>query len=534
MGWMRNTILKYLQINDTVKSAVKKEVKDTKMELGIYGENLLQKYYQEYNSVLFTGDASLIEEFVKERSKPCTMGEDTQSFWRTVDKSVMKIHYPLASSISRTMANVLFGDELSFRADTGNKEKSKKMSERLQSIYKENDYRELFQKGSMLESYSGSLGAPIVIDTDFTDHPIIQWYPAEQIDLKTKYGKIYEVIFNNSYEADNHEYTLKTVCGHGYIAYELYDDKKREVPLDMVPEVADLKDIAIVDTKGKPIKALMAVFKPNKTVSATTVDMPYGASDYEGLYGIFDSLDEIVSAWSDTYRNSRIVTFTSEDNLKRDPKTGDVLPINKFGINTLVLYDSNPTAGKETRHERSIPDIDVSAYKEGFENYIKVALQKVGLSPITMGLLDSISRLSSSESLAEREKVTLKTWQEKSKLWKEFLVRLSRLLLLFDDMKDMVPVERNGAKIYTITDTYDYDFLIDFPQYAFPSREEQLRNGVLAMSNRLVDLDTILNELYGDEYDKDYIAKMKENILKENENVAKKPVLTTIPPKITL
>ena len=99
---------------------------------------------------------------------------NNKSFWSKVTDDVVKIHYPLPSAISRSMAHILFGDQIKFRVDTGNKDKSKKLNDRLDSIYEENNLNELLQKGAMMESYSGSLGAPIVIDSDFTDHPIIQ------------------------------------------------------------------------------------------------------------------------------------------------------------------------------------------------------------------------------------------------------------------------------------------------------------------------------------------------------------------------
>ena len=92
---------------------------------------------------------------------------NNQSFWSKVDDSVVKVHYPLASAISRTMSHILFGDDISFAVDTGNKERTKKLNERINNIYKDNNYNQLFQKGAMIESYSGSLGTPPVIDPRF-------------------------------------------------------------------------------------------------------------------------------------------------------------------------------------------------------------------------------------------------------------------------------------------------------------------------------------------------------------------------------
>ena len=40
------------------------------MELGLSGSTVEQKYYQQLNYALFTGDPDKIEEFIKERTKP--------------------------------------------------------------------------------------------------------------------------------------------------------------------------------------------------------------------------------------------------------------------------------------------------------------------------------------------------------------------------------------------------------------------------------------------------------------------------------
>ena len=52
--------------------------------------------------------------------------------------------------------------------------------------------------------------------------------------------------------------------------------------------------------------------------------------------------------------------------------------------------------------------------------------------------------------------------------------------------------------------------LVEFPQYVFPSKQEQLRNVIMAVNNKVLDRETAFDVLYADEYDEEYIKGMLE------------------------
>jgi hypothetical protein len=517
-----DSVRKFLGIDKQIQREVNKQMTSTLEEFKLVEiqQDRQFRFRQVENQIWFRGNPSDLEKFYKQKRYPNE--QYNTYFWREVTGKLVKIHYPLPSAISRHMSAILFGEDINLKVDAGSESLSKQLQERLDLILAENNIKELLERGAQIESYSGSLGAKIVIDPEFSDVPQIQFYPAEQIDLSSKYGKVYEICFNDDYVYDNNKYKLKSIYGKGYIHYELYDKDGRMVKLQSVPELASLKDVVFLGPDGKPIKLLMAAFKPNRAVSTEFVETNYGASDYEGLYGIFQALDELISAWNDYYRNGRIITFISEDNLMRDPTTGNAIPINKFGINDVILYDATTNNTKSQEVKRDIPELDVKPFRDGFKNLIEVALQRAGLSPISFGM-DSVSVISSGETLNVREKITLKTRQDKIKLWKEFLSKLLKLAMIFDSLQSASPSVSSENITYRLSELMDHKFMAEFPQYSSPSREEQIRILAQALEGKLIDIDTAVRELYKDEYTDEQLKTIVENIKKENPTSGEKP-----------
>jgi len=515
MGFVSEQIKKFLNINEDIKREVRSSMNLAKIELIETYPGALLDYSQALNYVWFQGLPQVIEEFYKTKSEP---GNYTQHyFWKDVNGEIVKLHYPLASSISRAMSSILFGEDVHMKVDTGNIRVSETLTNRLEKIMEDNNIKELLQRGAIMESYSGSLGAKIVVDSDFSQYPQIQFYAAEQIELETKYGKIVEIIFKDDYIYNGNKYKLKSKYGKGYIKYGLYDKDNKEVMLSSIPSLATLKNIAILGTDGEPLDIMLAVFKPNRVVSSNFNQSHYGASDYEGLYPVFNALDELLSVWNDHYRNGRITTFMSEDMLKRNPNTGEVVKPNAFGLNTVVLYDSTANMDKKSDVKRDIPKLDVMPFKEGFENYIKVSLQRVGLSPITFGF-DSVSRLSSAETLQEREKTTLRTRQDKVKLWDEFLTKLLRLIFIFDELGALTPSESGEEIVYQLTNDWDNTYLVEWAQYDSPSKEEQVRVLGEALKSNLITIEKAYHILYDEEYPEEEVLAMIAEAKSEQTN----------------
>ena len=92
----------------------------------------------------------------------------------------------------------------------------------------------------------------MILDTNFAELPIIKFHPSSEFELVNEYGRVIEIVFNDVYKHNKNKYILKSYYGKGYVKYRLFNDRKKEVPLATVPELAALKNFMIVDKDGRP------------------------------------------------------------------------------------------------------------------------------------------------------------------------------------------------------------------------------------------------------------------------------------------
>lgn len=452
------------------------------------GSILFDKNYSlEQNKVLYRGDTSEILRWYKTH-RPRNAMYTTNLFWRVVTGNAPIQHYPLANIITKTMVNLLFSDNPRVEALSGNLARDKKLNATLDDILKENEFGDLLQRSVELESYSGVVAYKFVMDPDFSDNPIIQAYPKEDIEVIKQYDRLSEIIFKDYYEVKDNKYVLWTICGRGYIDYKLFRDGKKleEVSVDTLDETRGLSRLEIMNSDGTPYKDILAIYKENKAG---------GLSDYNNLYDDFAALDEIYSNMIDFIRKSRIKTYIPETLLDQDVQTGKRSQRNEYDSSDIVLHDSNP-AGTTQEVKRDIVDINnsIQGYKDAFNNTLLNALSTAGLSPCSIGL-DIAGANSSALALNIRERVSLRTRSEKQKRWTEALEKLAKLLLSLSGAKVV------EGKMYL--NTYDKDIKVTFPEYETPSFSEQVATLSQALDANLIDLESALKMLYPDKSDEE-------------------------------
>jgi len=520
--WLSN----FLGVEETVKENVAKEFKESPVRSDVTFDAFTGKTEERMqfrnleNSVWFRGIPEELELFYKGYQHPIqNLGTTQNLFWQQVTGNTSKkLHFPLASAISRQMSAILFSDDISTKVDSGNKERDNKLSDRLYKIYEENEIRLLLQKAAQLESYSGGVAFKIAVDQEFSDYPMIQVYPQESIKIKTKYGKIYEIVFYDEYKYANSMYKLHSIYGKGYVRYRMYDTvTNKEVPVSVIPQYEGLKDMVFTGPDGEPLKLLMAVYKPNRALSAefSSENEAIGSSDYEGLASVFNELDSIFSSYAEyMLKAGKVFTFMTEDQLQR---TSDGTPIkpNIYGLDVIPIYDMSTSTDKKTEIKRDVPKLETQPFRDAFKDMINMALIRVGLSSVTFSL-DGVTTMMSRESLDSREKTTQKTREDKIKLWQEALNRLSKLVLIYEDLVYVQPTSDESTSIYRVENVYEYDFLTEFPQFESPTREKQIETLSNAIKNKLVDIKHAVYSLYSDEMSEEEMDEMIVNIKAEN------------------
>lgn len=455
------------------------------------------------NRIWFSANKDILLRFYK-ASAPINRLYPIQDFYRLTPGNIPIVHYPLADMITKTMVNLIFSEKPTI---TISKENSNNINEDItkivNDIYDDNDFEPLLQKAAELESYSGAVAFKPVLDPEFSEYPILIPYPKEDIELVKKYNRINAIIFKDYYAKDKDKFILYTECGRGYIDYRLMKvkdggSKPTLVSLDTLEETSGLKRLDFKTPDGQPVKMMMAVYKENKTSAK---------SDYNGIIDDFQALDEVYSNMMNFIRKSKVHVYIPENMCEKDEKGNTIKPRDYYSDYT-ILYDSNPE-GTNQEAKRDVIDIQntIKGYIDTFNEILKHAVLTTGLSTASIGY-DISGANASGEALSIREKVSMRTRSEKIHRWDEALKELTKLVLALHS-------NRVVNEYVIIDDTSKYDVLVAFAEYEKPTFDGIVQSLSVAREANLIDLDTSLEMLWGDEKTPEEIQLMKLNIQEE-------------------
>ena len=523
--WLGN---KFFKIGDTVEREVNKRLEKI-YKVNILGteiqKNTLFNYRQQEYKSWSLDSANKLLEFYNTQLNPSPYNTERLLFWSWVkDVNVPKLHYSAPQRVINQMKSLLFSSELDIHVLCKNKEKSKEQDSKLHKILADINLYELLQQSVNYETYSGTLSWKPTMDTDLSDSPIVECYPAEQIMFRAKRKKAQEIIYIDEYKKEKDKiFYLKSIYGKGYIKYELWDkDFKKLYPLNTIEELKGLKNIAIVDKNNKPIKILLSTYKKNREVNSEFPDSLYGGSDFQGVTDSFHLIDELYSQKMLVTRRSRPITRMSEALVPYDPNTGkSILP--KEYENDLLLTKKDSDLQEKGMIDRDVPTLAVAEYDKAIEEEMKNIFATIGMAYTTVGL-ETHSANISGIALETKEKMTVIIRNNKIRLWKAFLKESLRLLMIFNDLKTAKFVDDGQTITYMIEDEYDYTYQVEFPNYHDQSLDEKVDSVSKMMDAGLMDRKTAFDRVFGSEYteeERDQIilnAKMENNIpLLEND-----------------
>lgn len=450
-------------------------------------------------------------------------GGSRQLFWEWVRgiNNVPKLHYPAPEIIMNFQKGLIFADDLDINVVVANdkgeelEKESEEVTRTLKEILEENDHNEKYQTGSLMETYSGSLSFRIVFNEEISEYPIWIPYPAEKIKLRTILGKIQEVIYEDDYIEKKKRYRLKSHYGKGYIKYHLWEcddsgNEKKEVPIETLEQLqSGYNDIVITEDGKTPINLLLAPFKKNRTKSNEFLDSEYGGSDFEGITDVFHMIDELYSQKNLVLRRSRPMTTLNEQFLKKDENGNEIIP-KEWERDTIILRGGDTAKAEEVKPHREVPELKLQAYDESIKEELKNAWLKIGMSYTTVGL-EANSANASGVSLEIKERSTIIVRANKIKLWESFLKVAYRLSLLFNSLKEAnMSVQDDGTQVYTINNTFDYNYQIEFPVYNNQTFNEKLDEAIKARNGGIFDTKEAVNHALRDKY----TAEEKEEIVK--------------------
>jgi A118 family predicted phage portal protein len=440
-------------------------------------------------------------------------------FWRKVPSTYRQVHSGIPRLISDTMTRVLFSSGINYQVQyyqdaesmTPDEKESDRITDILRVILEDNRIMEQLAKGAFIESWAGGVVYKISNDPLASPFPLVEAVDPRNVTLLSYRGKVKAIIFKRFYEKNNqqryvHEEVYTTddedsalIENHLYLV-DPSDSKKKEVPLNTIPETSHLEPVIKFDK----IKGMLAFYKKNK-VSDEDV---HGVSDYEGSIDLYDVMDEICSEIAEEVRQNKTRLFIPANLVPRDDQ-GNPIPNNPFKVSYISLgQESQDQIHKETitapriegRHQELI---------EKYKDTLMKVLNNAGLSPITIGVTGLESLQSSDSTLQERQRTTSKTREIKIDLWQQLLKELFLKILEVYSLS-----ESSGDSKINFENT---DISVAFPAYISETIESKITTWGGALQMKVVSLEEAVRKIHGDDKTEDEIKQEIEKNRKDSE-----------------
>ncbi|PBC80122.1 SPP1 Gp6-like portal protein [Streptomyces sp. TLI_235] len=212
-----------------------------------------------------------------------------------------KLHVPLAADISRASADLLFSEPPRITVTDA------ATQDRIDQLITGGLHATLLE-GAEIGSALGGVYLRVVWDKEVRPTPWVTAVHADGAAPEFRYGVLTAVTFWTVIDSDGQK-VVRQLERHepGVIFHGVYegtlDNLGRAVPLaeyEQTQPLADLVDSSSAIKTGAP-KLLTAAYLPNMRPARAWRDVPaaayWGASDYQGVEGLFDALDETYSSW---------------------------------------------------------------------------------------------------------------------------------------------------------------------------------------------------------------------------------------------
>ena len=249
----------------------------------------------------YRGKAAELNQFYKQ------MDDSTGRFWGAVPTrglEIRKTHTGIPKIIVDTLANIVTRDlnDLDFTKIEQN--------DVWEAVESENKIKDLYSRSIQDALVIGDGAYKVSLDASLSEYPIVEWYAGDRVDFKRERGRIREVIFTDEYTSNGKTYTLKQICGFGYVDYKLYKGDT-EVPLGEIDETKGLQPVKFDNSFMLAVPFMITESERWKG---------RGASIYEAKTDNFDALDEAWSQWVHAMRTSRPIRSRHLHHARREER----------------------------------------------------------------------------------------------------------------------------------------------------------------------------------------------------------------------
>lgn len=345
-------------------------------------------------------------------------------FWAQVVKSQIATvtHVPIAGDISSTSAALLFSEHPKIKAE------NPETQARLDEIISLNGFNNTLLEAAEVASALGGVFLKLNWDSSLANYPIISIAQPDTAWFDCQFGIITGITFSKEVAEDNKYRTYRLLEYHtpGRIENALYVSRNSKeigdrIPLNSIAETADLQDI--IDTG---ITGLAAWYVPNIKPNKAHRGLPVGASDYQGILSLMNSLDEAMTSLIRSIRLGQMRIYAPEAYFQ---KKGNTFTFDTFreaymGLN--IPIGDNP---QEIKVEQA--EIRAEEHINSALNYMRQIYNSASYSPQSFGL-DINGQAESGTALNIRERKSFITTAKKAEYWQPVIRQILEAALIID------------------------------------------------------------------------------------------------------
>ncbi len=343
------------------------------------------------------------------------------SFWRETYGCTRRFHMPIAAEMATVSADLLFAEPPSIFVGTADDQ------QRLDELATINELTsKLYCAAELCAAYgdvylklnwnSRIAKAPIINVV----HPMLTWPEYEQGIITSIHFFSCICIETSKWEWTHEIYTK------GFI----YSAKAIGASFTEPPQFMDYTE------QRTGLNEILAVHIKNMTPRRMEWDITRGRSDYEGLIGVMDALDEAYSSWIRDVNLGKARLIVPSDYFHNKPifNTGEHVKAFDKEDEIFVAMDIDPQYANGTGIFQSQFDIRDQQHKRTCDSLLERIITSAGYSPQTFGLNIGGSA-ESGTALNIRERKTYTTKAKKELYWRTKLEELLSAMLKLDELK---------------------------------------------------------------------------------------------------
>jgi hypothetical protein len=209
-----------------------------------------------------------------------------------------KLHVPAAGDLAATSADLLYGTPPTLKVGDDPKSKTQ---QRLDYLFDDGGISTSLLEGAEVSAAFGGRYLRVSTDPSFCDEPIVDAVPPDAAVPEWRYGRLAAVTFWRELASDPNGITWRHLERHepGRVYHGLYrgTSSRLGIPMALADNPATEVFAPRVNEEGfleTGAEGLAVEYVPNTRPHRLIRGTPLGRSDYQGVEGIMDALDE---AW---------------------------------------------------------------------------------------------------------------------------------------------------------------------------------------------------------------------------------------------